>query len=49
LFPNQPSRNDDDFHEKIVGELTFGLIHHIVEIMWQIILSHTTILMALDE
>jgi hypothetical protein len=32
LFLNQPGGNDKDFHEKIVGELTFGLIHHSVEI-----------------
>jgi hypothetical protein len=32
LFPNQPGCNDEDFHEKIVGELTFGPIHHSVEI-----------------
>jgi hypothetical protein len=32
LFPNRPGRNDEDFHEKIVGELTFGLIHHSIEI-----------------
>jgi hypothetical protein len=32
LLPDQPSRNDEYFHENLVGELGFGLIHHSVEV-----------------
>jgi hypothetical protein len=32
LFPNQPSSDDEDFHEKAISELTFGFIHHSAEV-----------------
>jgi hypothetical protein len=32
LFPNQPCSNQKVFHEEFIAELSFGFIHHGIEI-----------------